>query len=77
MGFLWESASGSVKLKSLEKFYNLPFYMSSLNSVNNIQNNNGLTNIKNMDKFLKYDVKEKKYLYKRFFSFRLCWYCNF
>lgn len=53
-----------VKLKSLEKFYNLPFYMSSLNSTNNIQNNNSLTNIKNMDKFLKYDVKEKKYLYK-------------
>lgn len=53
-----------VKLKSLEKFYNLPFYMSSLNSVNNIQNNNKLENIKNMDKFLKYDVKEKKYLYK-------------
>lgn len=53
-----------VKLKSLEKFYNLPFYMSSLNSVNNIQNNNKLENIKNMDKFLKYDTKEKKYLYK-------------
>lgn len=53
-----------VKLKSLEKFYNLPFYMSSLNSTNNIQNNNKLENIKNMDKFLKYDVKEKKYLYK-------------
>ena len=53
-----------VKLKPLEKFYNLPFYMSSLNSVNNIQNNNKLENIKNMDKFLKYDTKEKKYLYK-------------
>ncbi len=53
-----------VKLKSLEKFYNLPFYMSSLNSVNNIQNRNKLENIKNMDKFLKYDTKEKKYLYK-------------
>lgn len=53
-----------VKLKPLEKFYNLPFYMSSLNSVNNIQNNNKLENIKNMDKFLKYDEKEKKYLYK-------------
>ena len=53
-----------VKLKPLEKFYNLPFYMSSLNSVNNIQNNNSLTNIKNMDKFLKFDEKEKKYLYK-------------
>lgn len=53
-----------VKLKSLEKFYNLPFYMSSLNSTNNIQNNNSLTNIKNMDKFLKFDEKEKKYLYK-------------
>ncbi|MCT7406390.1 FtsK/SpoIIIE domain-containing protein [Aliarcobacter cryaerophilus] len=53
-----------VKLKPLEKFYNLPFYMSSLNSVNNIQNRNKLENIKNMDKFLKYDTKEKKYLYK-------------
>ncbi|MCT7494020.1 FtsK/SpoIIIE domain-containing protein [Aliarcobacter cryaerophilus] len=53
-----------VKLKPLEKFYNLPFYMSSLNSTNNIQNNNSLTNIKNMDKFLKFDEKEKKYLYK-------------
>lgn len=53
-----------VKLKPLQKFYNLPFYMSSLNSTNNIQNNNSLTNIKNMDKFLKFDEKEKKYLYK-------------
>lgn len=53
-----------VKLKPLQKFYNLPFYMSSLNSVNNIQNRNKLENIKNMDKFLKYDTKEKKYLYK-------------
>lgn len=52
------------KLQKLEKFYNLPFYMSSLNSVNNIQNNNKLENIKNMDKFLKYDEKEKKYLFK-------------
>lgn len=52
------------KLKPFEKFYNLPFYMSSLNSVNNIQNNNKLENIKNMDKFLKYDEKEKKYLFK-------------
>lgn len=53
-----------VKLKPLEKFYNLPFYMSSLNSVNNIQNNNKLENIKNMDKFLRFDEKEKKYLFK-------------
>ncbi|WP_323590583.1 FtsK/SpoIIIE domain-containing protein [Aliarcobacter butzleri] len=53
-----------IKLKPLQKFYNLPFYMSSLNSTNNIQNNNKLENIKNMDKFLKYDIKEKKYLYK-------------
>lgn len=52
------------KLQKLEKFYNLPFYMSSLNSVNNIQNNNKLENIKNMDKFLRFDEKEKKYLYK-------------
>ena len=53
-----------VKLKPLQKFYNLPFYMSSLNSTNNIQNNNKLENIKNMDKFIKFDEKEKKYLYK-------------
>ena len=53
-----------VKLKPLEKFYNLPFFMSSLNSVNNIQNNNKLENIKNMDKFIKYDEKEKLYLFK-------------
>ena len=53
-----------VKLKPLEKFYNLPFYMSSLNSSNNIQSNNKLENIKNMDKFLRFDEKEKKYLFK-------------
>ena len=53
-----------VKLKPLEKFYNLPFFMSSLNSVNNIQNRDKLENIKNMDKFLKFDEKEKRYLYK-------------
>ncbi len=52
------------KLQKLEKFYNLPFYMSSLNSVNNVQNNNKLENIKNMDKFLRFDEKEKKYLFK-------------
>lgn len=53
-----------VKLKPLEKFYNLPFFMSSLNSTNNIQNRDKLENIKNMDKFLKFDEKEKRYLYK-------------
>ena len=53
-----------IKLKPLEKFYNLPFYMSNLNSSNNIQSNNKLENLKNMDKFLKYDEKEKEYLFK-------------
>ncbi len=52
------------KLKPLEKFYNLRFYMSNLNSSNNIQSNNKLENIKNMDKFLKYDEKNKEYLFK-------------
>jgi ABC-type dipeptide/oligopeptide/nickel transport system ATPase component len=52
------------KLKPFEKFYNLRFYMSNLNSSNNIQSDNKLENIKNMDKFLKYDEKEKEYLFK-------------
>ncbi len=52
------------KLKPFEKFYNLRFYMSNLNSSNNIQSNNKLENIKNMDKFLRYDEKNKEYLFK-------------
>ncbi|MCT7471039.1 FtsK/SpoIIIE domain-containing protein [Aliarcobacter cryaerophilus] len=38
--------------------------MSNLNSSNNIQSNNKLENVKNMDKFLRYDEKNKEYLFK-------------
>ncbi|MDZ7819428.1 MAG: FtsK/SpoIIIE domain-containing protein [Aliarcobacter sp.] len=51
------------KLKPLEKFYNLPFYLNSLTSNINL---NDKERINYIDKFLKYDENNNCYLYKTY-----------
>jgi hypothetical protein len=53
-----------IKLKSLEKFYNLPYFLNDLKSENSTQKNNELNRIKKIDEFLKFDEENQKYLYK-------------
>lgn len=51
------------KLKHLEKFYNLPFYLNNLTSNINL---NDKEKINFIDKFLKYDEVNNCYLYKTY-----------